>query len=761
MFGGGRFVKILCRLVRRPITPCSSVPNDTEGLYGIGVTILPDLIVTTMIIMKSAVPPFLICGSFTMPKIPFRRPRVWIVSGVLVAVIVAIIGAQAPPLQDTPIDQLTANIVVSLLTKNHLSKPKLDDEISRRWFKNFLKALDPQKYYFEAGDIERFQAMSTKLDDQIKTGDLSFAKDVFRVFVDRSDERYALVQKLLKEKPDFTIDESIVDDHDKLEYGDKKTVEDRWRKRIKLDLLEQKVDGVDLTEAVKKLSVRYHDRNRAVHQIDMTDLLEIYLTSLATSLDAHSSYMGSKTVEDLMQQLHLSLEGIGASLMSEDGFAVVAEVIPGGAADRDGRLQPDDKIVAIQKDDGEEIDLVEKKLSDVVRYIRGKRGTKVRLVVQPAGTKERKIYEITRDVVQLSDAHAKSKIVTAKGDGGKEVKIGVISLPSFYGDNEGLRNNDPAAVSATKDCRQFLDEFKKAKVDAVLIDLRGNGGGLLTEAISLSGLFINSGPVVQVRDAQNLKELDDDDDAITYTGPLAVLIDHQSASASEIFAGVIRDYGRGLIIGDSSTFGKGTVQSIIDLTERLRDQGLPNLGALKLTIQQFYRANGESTQIKGVPPHIHLPSLLDHLDFGEGKMDNALKYDKIKALPHEKFDRTPADLVNELETRSVERRKSNEKFQKLDDQIKKLTARKERHTIYLNEEKYRAEYISPDDNPTGPGDHSVKRGDKDKPKKRFTDRMAWESNFYNDEVLSIVADYVTLGAKHIAASGEKTTNNKN
>ena len=313
--------------------------------------------------------------------------------------------------------------------------------------------------------------------------------------------------------------------------------------------------------------------------------------------------MKPENLEDMLnQQLHLSLEGIGASLRSEDGFAVVSEIVPGMAADKDGRLQPEDKIVAIQKENGEEIDLVEKKLSNVVRYIRGPRGTKVRLVVQPAGTKERKIYELTRERIELKEQHAKSKIIETKANG-KDLKLGIISLPAFYGDTMAILRGDPNAVSATADCRKILTDFKAAGVDAVVMDLRDNGGGLLEEAKTLSGLFIDTGPVVQVKEVFGVKHLDDDDEGTAWDGPLVLLINKLSASASEIFAGVIKDYGRGLIIGDASTFGKGTVQSIVQIGDhtRRRDKA-KNRGALKLTIQQFYRANGESTQINGVSP---------------------------------------------------------------------------------------------------------------------------------------------------------------
>jgi carboxyl-terminal processing protease len=676
-----------------------------------------------------------------MPR-PAFRPLALIA---IMAFIAAVVGAQAPT--PKPLDEDTARVVVNLLELGHMAKPHIDDEIAKKWCKNFIKDLDPQKYYFEKADVDQFMAQATTLDDKIKDGNLDFARLVLSRYMQRSDERLKVIMELLKQKPDFSVDESIVDDPDHIDYpADAKEANERWRKRIKLELLQLKVDKMDEKEAVEKLKVRYRDRNRLFRQFDMADLLEVYLSSLTRTFDPHSSYMSAKTFEDTIgQTLHLSLEGIGASLQSEDGYAVVKEIVPGMAADKDGRLQPEDKIVGIQNTDGTEIDLVEKKLSDVVRFIRGPRGTKVRLIVIPAGTKERKIYELTRQKIELVDQHAKGQVIEAKAQGGKSLKIGVISLPAFYGDTQALMNQDPEAVSATEDCRKLIQSFKTQGVDAVMLDLRGNGGGLLEEARTLSGLFIDHGPIVQVKDASGIKHIDDNDEGAVWTGPLVVVIDHLSASASEIFAGVIKDYGRGLIVGDSSTFGKGTVQSLVPINEQLRQRNLPKLGALKLTIQQFYRVNGESTQVKGVTPDIHIPSMRDQADFGEGKMDNALKFDKINSLPHASLKRVSPTLIDELATRSSDRRKANPKFRKQEERIAKFAERKARHTISLNEEKYRAEIV--------PDEDLVK--DEEKPqskdkKKRRTEHPAWESDFYNDEVVNIVADYLTLGSKLLA-----------
>jgi carboxyl-terminal processing protease len=688
-----------------------------------------------------------------MPRLALR-PLVLIAVLALMAVIV---GAQAPVAQ--PEDQETAKVVVDLLERGHMARPVINDQIAVKWCDNFIKDLDPGKYYFLKADVEEFKKEGTNLDDQIRDGNIDFAKKVFGRFLERQDERYKTSLELLKQKRDFTVDEYLSDDPEKLDYPvDQAEANERLRKKVKFDLLFSKVvDDVDEAEAVRKWTIRYRDRNRQAHQVDTGELMEIYLSSLTKTFDPHTLYLGPKNLEDMLnQQLHLSLEGIGASLRSEDGFAVVTEIVPNMAADRDGRLQPEDKIIGIEKEDGEAIDLVEKKLADVVRHIRGPRGTKVRLVVQPDGTKEKRVYEITREKIELTEQHAKSKIIESKASEGKGVKIGIINLPTFYGDTAAIIRGDRDAVSATGDCRKLLNEFKTSGVDAVVFDLRGNGGGLLEEAKTLSGLFIDTGPVVQIKEALGVKHLDDDDEGTAWDGPLVVLIDKFSASASEIFAGVIRDYGRGLIIGDTSTFGKGTVQQIANINDYVRrrtsrQNAVVNRGALKLTIQQFYRANGESTQINGVPPHIHIPSMNDQRDFGEGKMDNAFKFDKVGGLPHDNYNRVPADLVARLNERSADRRKADPKFQKLDDQIKKYIERKARHSVSLNETKFRSEYV-PEDPEEKAAELKLK---KERKKKKYNEREIWASDFYNDEVLHIVTDYLSLGSKVLAAAPER------
>lgn len=669
----------------------------------------------------------------------------------LAALVATVVGAQAPSLTPSQQERFTSQVVVKLLEQNHMAHPSIDDATAVKWAKTFLKDLDPLKYNFVKADIDEFMAQAKTLDDKVKQGDTSFAKVVFDRFLKRSDERMTKALEILDKPMDFNADESLSDDIEKLDWpADTEQANDLLRKRIKLQMLVDKVAKEPAAESLKRIKSQYKDRNRFWHQLKSDELLELYLTSLTKTFDPHSTYMCKSTFEDLMNmQLHLSLTGIGALLESVDGIPTVKELVPKGPADLDGRLQEEDKILGIQKGDGEEVSFVEMRLNDVVKQIRGEVNTKVRLIIQPKGATEKKIYELTRQKLDLAEEHAKGQIIEKQADG-KALKIGIIHLPTFYGDTTALRRGDANALSATEDCRKLIEGFKAQGVNAVVVDLRENGGGLLTEAISLSGLFIDKGPVVQVRDATGIRHLDDDEEGTAWDGPLVVLIDHRSASASEIFAGVIKDYGRGLIVGGSNTFGKGTVQSIMEIKEaisRFTAINLPDLGALKLTIQQFYRANGESTQVSGVAPDIKVPSLFDQVDDEhEGKLDNSLKFDKIAAVSHDQFNRVPADLLARLDARSETRRQESDKFRKLDAAIKKVVARKAKHLIPLNEAKYRAEVVSEDEEQ----DEIAK--DKKAKKRKHYDRPAWESNYYNDEIINIVADYLTLGSKALVAA---------
>ncbi len=587
--------------------------------------------------------------------------------------------------------------VVSLLGREHLSTHELDDEISQRAFQNFLKVLDPMKVYFYQSDIDAFRNYESRLDDMARRGDISFAYLVFKTFLERVDERVATIDGLLAMDHDFTVDEQMVVDRDEARYA--VTVEEareRWRKRIKYDLLVLMADDTEGKEAIERLRRRYHSFASRMHQTDGDELLEMYLTSLTMAYDPHTSYMSPDTLENFEIMMRLNLEGVGASLQSDDGYTVVKKIIPGGAADRQGDLKVEDRIVGVgQGDDGEIVDVVDMKLSDVVDLIRGKRGTVVRLEVTPADSPSRKVIRIVRDRIELTDSEAKGKVfeVGRRPDNGQPYKIGVIDLPSFYMDMAGARLGLPDFKSTTRDVRNILEGFQADGVDAVVLDLRRNGGGSLTEAISLTGLFIPEGPVVQVKDSEGrVQPYHNLDPSMAWKGPLVVVVSKFSASASEILAGAIQDYGRGLVIGDHATHGKGTVQSLMDLGQQLfRIPNAPAMGALKVTMQQFYRPNGDSTQKRGVLSDVEIPSLITHLDVGEDDLDFPVEFDQIAAQQFKRFSYVDPVVCEMLRRRSEERCSQSEDFAKVQKNISRYKEQKSRKFVTLNKEKFLAE----------------------------------------------------------------------
>jgi carboxyl-terminal processing protease len=663
--------------------------------------------------------------------------------------------------------------VSSLLSQQHLLRHPLDKEMSERCLKSFLKAIDPMKVYFYQSDIDNFMQHKDELCDAIRKGDVNFAYTVFRTFLERVDERIKMVDELLAKPQDFTVDENMVVDRDSVQYSrDPAEALDRWRKRIKYDLLVLKVNKKDDEEADKpsdapkkektvksetpkteeeqakdvreKLARRYHSFAKRMHQIDGGELLEMYLNAFTTSFDPHTDYMSPATQEDFDIAMRLELDGIGASLMSEDGYTVIKKIIPGGAADKDKRIKAEDKIVGVgQGEDGKIEDVIDMKLRDVVKMIRGKRGTVVRLEVIPAGSEDRKIYKITREKIELKDSEAKGQIFEAgRKPDGTPYRVGVIDLPSFYRDMTGDRRGLADFRSTTQDVLKILNDFNKKKVDAVVLDLRRNGGGALNEAISLTGLFIEDGPVVQVKDADGqVQHLDDMDSGVAWKGPLVVLISKFSASASEILAGAIQDYHRGLIVGDRSTHGKGTVQSLLDLGQKLF-LGLPNspsLGALKITMQQFYRPDGDSTQKRGVLSDIELPSITTHLDVGEADLDYPLAFDRVEPLKYKQYaDVTPV-ICKQLQQLSQQRVQASEKFQKVLRNITRYKEQKAKKQVTLNEAKFVKERTEL---------NADKEEEKAIEKHSELNNGAIDRDYYLDEVLDIVTDYMNL--EHIA-----------
>lgn len=631
-------------------------------------------------------------------------------------------------------DRLVAELVCEFLRRGHLSRPEIDDKLAGRLLRRFLKECDPGKLYFMKGDIDEFNKQEADLDDMLRKGDLSFVYKVYERLLKRIEERQKLVEELVATKHDFTKKEYLQTDFDALTYAaSDEELREHWRKRIKFDLLSQRIGKKPLPEdeAKKKVVERYQGFLKRWKQLDHFDLLEMYLSDLTTSVDPHSTYLSPTTLDSFEIAMRLNLEGIGAVLRSENGQTIVSEVVPGGAAGKDGRLKPKDKIVAVAQGDEKFVDIVDMRLPDAVKLIRGKKGTKVQLKVVPAGKIEPVVYELTRQKIELKSQEARSEVIEQgnKPSGGV-YRIGVIDLPSFYADPSEHK-------SATEDVRKILKEFEDKRVDGVVLDLRLNGGGLLTEALALTGLFIDQGPIVQVKGARGqVQRKDDPEKGIVYGGPLIVLVSHFSASASEILAGALQDYGRALIVGDSSTFGKGTVQAVVDLAGQLRGLKPPKLGAVKLTIQQFYRVNGDSTQARGVLSDVVLPSITEYLGGVEKDQEYALPFDRVELVEHDELKMVPPALKAALKERSARRVKGSKDFAKLAKNIELLKSWKDRKKVPLEEKELREQFSTEaeenidekKDDPTSP-DPSM----DGKPYK-------FKRNFVNNEVLQIMED---------------------
>jgi carboxyl-terminal processing protease len=548
----------------------------------------------------------------------------------------------AKDLTPLPNERLVDQIVAGLLTKLHYEKRALDDRQSALVFDQYLEDLDPNKSYFVQGDITAFSGERLKLDDDIRAGNVQPAFDIYNVFQKRVDQRIQYALKLLDKEPDMTAKESYVFDRSKGPWAkDGAELDDVWAKRVKNDVIGLLLAGKTWPQVQEALRKRYQNFAYRSHQVTAEDVFSVFMNSYAHSLDPHSDYFPPVAAEEFQIQMSLKLQGIGASLVTDGEYTKVDHLLPGGPADRDPQkqLKADDRITAVAQGDGEMVDVVGWRISDVVALIRGTPGTPVRLQILPAGaapgTPEKTISFI-RDTVKLEAQAAHQKVMDVER-GGKKYRVGVITIPGFYEDSVARYRGDKDYTSTTRDVRRLLGELKAQNVDGVVIDLRNNGGGSLQEAEDLTGLFIPEGPVVQIRHQNGDIQVDDseDDSGVAYNGPLTVLVNRFTASASEIFAAAIQDYHRGVVVG-SVTYGKGTVQQLRDLSRFL--PGDFDAGQLKLTVDKFYRVSGSSTQNKGVTPDIVLPALVDPTDFGESSNPSALPWDEIKPSDYKPLD---------------------------------------------------------------------------------------------------------------------------
>lgn len=641
-----------------------------------------------------------------------------------------------------PSDGTVAKAVCAMVSKYHINHGRIDDEISSKLLDRFLDVLDPQKLYFLKSDVDQFEKSRLVLDDQLLEGNPQFAFDVFNTYRNRVRDRVAYAHEMIDASHDFTAEEDLITDAEDLPHSESRdALNERWRKRVKLDILNLRLDDTKPEEISDRLHKRYRMLERTINETESFEVLEMFLSSMTHCFDPHSSYMSPQTLEEFRISMQLSLDGIGAALRSEDGYTTVAQIVKGGAAEKDGRLEVGDKIMAVAQEVGDFVDIVEMKLSKVVRLIRGKRGSKVRLQVQKGDSGDTIIYDLIRQKIELKESEVKGEIIEATDRTGRQARIGVINIPSFYRDFNGAEKGVENFKSTARDVQNVLVEFRndpKGVPDAIIVDLRYNGGGALSEAIEVTGLFIDEGPVVQVKEpGANVRTYADDIEG-AFNEPLIVVCNRMSASASEIFAGAIKDYRRGIVVGDSSTHGKGTVQNVIPVGANMFSSffGQPkDNGALKLTINQFYRVNGDSTQNLGVKSDIVLPSLIDHMDVGEAAMDNALAFNRIDPAEYDRLAYVNNDLISRLKGSSQKRVAANDEFKEIKGDIAKYLERKNRKKISLNEAELKAER----DAERKEDDEEEK---EDEPESSEEEGPIFPESAYNDELLNIAIDYV-------------------
>lgn len=669
-----------------------------------------------------------------------------------------------PELQQSVI----AKSLVELMENFHYQKVVVDDAFSSIVFDEYLKALDNGKSYFLQSDISEFEKYRLTMDDDLRSGDLSVPFYIFNVYQKRYNDRVAFALKEIDKKFDFTSNETYTYDREKLPWLKSEAESNNlWSKRVKYEMLNLKVTGTDESKIKETLKKRYENLVSQSTKFNNQDVFGIFMNSFTGTVDPHTNYFVPNRAQEFNEDLARTFEGIGARLQLENEVVKIAEIIPGGPAFKAKTLEVNDRIVAVaQGKDGEFVDVIGWRLDVTVTKIKGPKGTIVRLKVIPAGQElsaTPKIVELVRDKVVLEDQSAKRTIKTVTQDG-KSYKIGIIQIPAFYADFKAMQARDPNYKSTTRDVKLLLDTLKRENVDAVLIDLRSNGGGSLPEAISLSGLFIKSGPIVQVRDRRNNVEVEEDEDpGIAWTGPLGVLQDRFSASASEIFAGAIQDYGRGIIIGNQS-YGKGTVQQGIDMgrvigtadklmlkaaqTAGNKSGGAivganaPEFGQINLTMAKFYRVNGSTTQHKGVVPDIELPTVFPKDKYGESSEPRALPWDTIAPSKYSLVANMD-DVKRKLLSMHQERMKTSLGYQNLQQDIADFAKREAETSITLNEVQLKKErddqeakvLLRENQRRAAKGLPPLKKGEA---------RPKDDVDFIRDEGLQILADYIKI-----------------
>jgi carboxyl-terminal processing protease len=713
-------------------------------------------------------------------------------------------------LEPTPFESALTRIVGQLIERVHYSRTPLDNDMSSKVFYKYFEALDRDHRFFLKSDILKFNDARFDVDDMIREGDLSMVFDIYNLFLERVRDRVEFVRERIGKPFDFTRDETIL--VDRVESGwveNREELNELWRRRLKNRILvyrmmNQKVGEGESPEGStpeannssgsqeappsvllegfvpdnrtsEERAMAYYERYlRYLEENDSMDVLDIFLNSLTRSFDPHSNYMAPMTEEDFEIDMSLSLEGIGALLSSEEGYVENVEIIPGGPAEADGRLQPGDKIIAVASEGEESVDVIDMPLRRVVRMIRGAKGTKVFLTVLESGKGMGSVpvvIDLVRDEVKLSEhaAHAEvidvdlpslrdfeldlkisaSDLVGPEVDSRDNGRLLVVTVPSFYVDFAGLREGKDDYRSVSRDVRKLIeDAMEDGPIDGMILDLRYNGGGSLDEAIRLAGLFLPQEPIVQVRTTMGQPQVHESpDQAPLYEGPLVVVVNKMSASASEIVSAALQDYDRAVIVGDHSTHGKGTVQHVYDMNRFFARHPFFNdedAGSLKFTVAKYYRVNGGSTQLQGVEPDILLPSFTDHLDIGEDSLTGALRWDSIDPVNPETIVENGLEpvfqrLVGVLRQRSELRRGQSEKFSQLQKEIDRFAKLQNRNSLPLNEKARLSMHAEEEEWLEEVRDEAYQRNDEEEP---FDQRL--ERDLALSEATNITSDLIWL-----------------
>ena len=599
----------------------------------------------------------------------------------------------APPPATAASKETIAMSVGRLLEEGHYTRQKLNEDVSRKFLQTYLEMLDFSHLFFTQKDVDEVNAKyGSSMAGDVLLGNLKPAYEIYALYTKRLDDRVAKIKELLKEPIDFKGNATVELSRQKSPWPkDEAEADQLWRGRIANELLQERLSEHPIEPAPQLVARRYDRLARNVHEEDKDEQMKLFLDSLAQAYDPHSEYLSKADMKNFSINMGLSLVGIGAMLRSEDGYAKIESLVPGGPAQSDGRLKVGDRITAVAQGPADYVDVREMRLDKVVEMIRGKKGTHVRLLVIPSDATDpsrRKNVELVRDEIKLKDQEARADIIIRKDENGDPIKLGWLTLPSFYADM------DKHQKSTTRDVLALLKRLKKENIAGLVIDLRRNGGGSLEEALSLTGLFLKSGPIVQTKDYNgSIRVSANPDPGIAYSGPMVVLTSRQSASASEIFAAALQDYGRAVIVGDKNTFGKGTVQTILPIGRfaSLLGNHSDEDGALKLTIQKFYRVAGGSTQLHGVASDVILPSLSDLPEFGEGALKNALPYDEVAKARYTKWSDSHSLFIDQLRRRSEERVKNDPEFHYVMEDIGRLRHKLDENRISLNEDQRKKE----------------------------------------------------------------------